>query len=167
MSAFLFYFIAAMLLGASLFVVLNRNPMFSVVALVFAFANLAGLYFLLEAYFIGALQVLVYAGAIMVLFLFVVMLLDVQPDDSQPGMVSLERWWFGVLAILFVVLFLLLVSGGAQAFLTAAGGESSQIGTVRSVGEALYTQYLLPFEIAALLLTVALVGTVFLAKRKI
>lgn len=167
MSAFLFYFIAAMLLGASLFVVLNRNPMFSVVALVFAFANLAGLYFLLEAYFIGALQVLVYAGAIMVLFLFVVMLLEVQPDDSQPGMVSLERWWFGVLAILFVVMFLLLVSGGAQAFLTAAGEESSQIGTVRSVGEALYTQYLLAFEIAALLLTVALVGTVFLAKRKI
>ena len=167
MSAFLFYLIAALLLGASLFVVLNRNPMYSVVALVFAFANLAGLYFLLEAYFIGALQVLVYAGAIMVLFLFVVMLLDVQPDESKPGIVSLDRWWFGVLAILFIVMFLLLVSGGAQAFLTATGGESSQIGTVRSVGEALYTQYLLPFEIAALLLTVALIGTVFLAKRKI
>ncbi len=166
MSAVLFYIIAALLLGASLFVVLNRNPIYSVVALVFAFANLAGLYFLLEAYFIGALQVLVYAGAIMVLFLFVVMLLDVQPDQPRPGLVQLERWWYGVLAIIFAVLFLLLVSRGTQAF-PASAGEDAQVGTVRAVGEALYTQYLLPFEIAALLLTVALVGTVFLAKRKI
>lgn len=167
MSAALFYVFAGLLLGSALFVVLNRNPMYSIVALVFAFANLAGMYFLLEAYFIGALQVLVYAGAIMVLFLFVVMLLNVQPDRPQPGVVSLERWWYGVLVILFVVLFLLLVGRGAQVYLPAAGDEASSVGGVRAIGEALFTRYLLPFEIAALLLTVALVGTVFLAKRKI
>ncbi len=167
MSAALFYLFAGLLLGSGLFVVLNRNPMYSIVALVFAFANLAGMYFLLEAYFIGAIQVLVYAGAIMVLFLFVVMLLNVQPDRPQPGVVPLERWWYGVLVILFVVLFLLLVGRGAQMYLPAAGAEASSVGSVRAIGEALFTRYLLPFEIAALLLTVALVGTVFLAKRKI
>ncbi len=167
MSAALFYVFAGLLLGSGLFVVLNRNPMYSIVALVFAFANLAGMYFLLEAYFIGALQVLVYAGAIMVLFLFVVMLLNVQPDRPQPGVVPLERWWYGVLAILFLVLFLLLVGRGAQVYLPVAGDEASSAGSVRAIGEALFTRYLLPFEIAALLLTVALVGTVFLAKRKI
>ncbi len=167
MNAALFYVFAGLLLGSGLFVVLNRNPMYSIVALVFAFANLAGMYFLLEAYFIGALQVLVYAGAIMVLFLFVVMLLNVQPDRPQLGLVSLERWWYGVLVILFMVLFLLLVGRGAQVYLPAAGDAAASIGNVRAIGEALFTRYLLPFEIAALLLTVALVGTVFLAKRKI
>ncbi|MCH7938521.1 MAG: NADH-quinone oxidoreductase subunit J [Candidatus Marinimicrobia bacterium] len=167
MSAALFYIFAGLLLGSALFVVLNRNPMYSIVALVFAFANLAGLYFLLEAYFIGVLQVLVYAGAIMVLFLFVVMLLNVQPDQPQLGVVPLERWWYGVLVILFVVLLLILVGRGAQGSLPAAGDEASSIGSVRAVGEALFTKYLLPFEIAGLMLTVALVGTVFLAKRRI
>ena len=167
MSAALFYIFAGLLLGSGLFVVLNRNPMYSVVALVFAFANLAGMYFLLEAYFIGALQVLVYAGAIMVLFLFVVMLLNVQPDQPRLGVVPLERWWYGVLVIFFVVLFLILVGRGAQWALPAAGDEASSIGSVRAVGEALFTKYLLPFEIAGLMLTVALVGTVFLAKRRI
>ena len=167
MSAALFYICAGLLLGSGLFVVLNRNPMYSVVALLFAFANLAGMYFLLEAYFIGALQVLVYAGAIMVLFLFVVMLLNVQPDRPQLGVVPLERWWYGVLVIFFVVLFLILVGRGTQGSLPAAGDAASSIGSVRAIGEALFTKYLLPFEIAGLMLTVALVGTVFLAKRKI
>ncbi len=167
MSAFLFYLFATLLLGASLFVVLSRNPIYSVVTLVFGFANLAAIYFLLEAYFIGALQILVYAGAIMVLFLFVVMLLNVQADESRPGLIHLERWWFGVMAVVFIGLFLLLVNRGGQAFLAPEDIEPTQIGSVSQVGEALYTRYLLPFEIASLLLTVALVGAVFLAKRKI
>lgn len=170
MTPFLFYLFAVGLLGASLFVVLNRNPMYSVVALVFGFANLAAIYFLLEAYFIGALQILVYAGAIMVLFLFVVMLLNVQADADRPGLsrvFRMDRWWFGVLALVFMGLFLVLVGRSAQAFLAPTEVEPTQIGSVSQVGEALFTRYLLPFELASLLLTVALIGTVFLAKRKI
>ena len=165
MSAALFYVFAGLLLGSALFVVLNRNPMYSIVALVFAFTNLAGMYFLLEAYFIGVLQVLVYAGAIMVLFLFVVMLLNVQPDQPKLGVVPLERWWYGVLVILFVVLLLILVGRGTQGALPAAGDAASSIGSVRAIGEALFTKSLLPFEIAGLMLTVALVGTVCVARR--
>ena len=167
MSTALFYLFAVQLLGASLFVVLNRNPMYSVVGLVFAFLNLAGLYFLLDATFIGALQVLVYAGAIMVLFLFVVMLLNVGPDERRVGWVHLDRWWFGLLALLFLALFLLLAGQGIGALAPESAATTTQLGGVADVGEALFTRFLLPFELAALLLTVALVGTVFLAKRRI
>lgn len=167
MTAILFYLFAALLLGAALFVVLNRNPIYSVVGLVFAFMNLAAMYFLLEAYFIGVLQVLVYAGAIMVLFLFVVMLLNVQPDRPRPGLIHPDRWWFGLVALIFVGLFLLLIGQGVRALLTSPAEDAAGMGSVANVGEALFTRFLLPFEIASLLLTVALVGTVFLAKKKV
>jgi NADH-quinone oxidoreductase subunit J len=167
MTSILFYIFAVLLLGTSLFVVLNRNPIYSVIGLVFAFMNLAAMYFLLEAYFIGILQVLVYAGAIMVLFLFVVMLLNVQPDKPRPSLVHLDRWWYAVMALIFVGVFLVLVGEGTRMLLTSPVGEAIQTGNVSSVGEALFTHYLLPFEIASLLLTVALVGTVFLAKRRV
>jgi len=167
MTTVLFYIFAVLLLGASLFVVLNRNPLYSVVGLVFAFMNLAAMYFLLEAYFIGILQILVYAGAIMVLFLFVVMLLNVQPDEPRPGLIHPARWWFGLLALVFIGLFLLLVGQGTRMLLTASAGEIGQMGDVSSIGETLFTRYLLPFEIASLLLTVALIGTVFLARKRI
>ncbi|MBA7617811.1 MAG: hypothetical protein GH143_05555 [Calditrichaeota bacterium] len=166
MTAVLFYLFATLLLGAALFVVLNRNPIYSVVGLVFAFMNLAAMYFLLEAYFIGVLQVLVYAGAIMVLFLFVVMLLNVQPDRPRPGLIHPDRWWFGLGALIFVGLFLLLI-GGVRALLTSPAEDAAGMGSVANVGEVLFTRFLLPFEIASLLLTVALVGTVFLAKKKV
>lgn len=166
MTSILFYGCAALMLGLAMFVVLNRNPMYSVVALVFSLANLAVLYFLLEAYFIGALQILVYAGAIMVLFLFVVMLLDVQPEKGAPGIIKFQRWWFGVAAALFFGLILLLVGGGAKALNDSATGAEN-IGTVAEIGTALFSKYLLPFELASLLLLVALVGTVYLAKRRI
>lgn len=166
MASILFYFCAALMLGLAMFVVLNRNPMYSVVALVFSLANLAVLYFLLEAYFLGALQILVYAGAIMVLFLFVVMLLDIQPEKGTPHIIKFQRWWIALAAALFFGLILLLVGGGAKALNDSATGAEN-IGTVADIGTALFSKYLLPFELASLLLLVALVGTVYLAKRRI
>ena len=167
MTTTLFYIFSVLLLGSALFVVLNPHPVYSVVMLVFAFANLAGIYFLLEAYFIGILQILVYAGAIMVLFLFVVMLLNVTPDRPRSRWVTLDRWWFGAIAGVFVIsLTALLVRGVGQ--MRSGGSElETGFGDITQIAEALFSRYLLPFETAALLLTVALVGTVFLAKRKI
>lgn len=167
MTTVLFYIFSVLLLGASLFVVLNRNPMYSVVGLVFAFLNLAALYFLLNAYFIGALQVLVYAGAIMVLFLFVVMLLNVKPDRPLKGVIRLNRWWYALMGLMFLGFLLLLVTQAVEVLNQPSGVDVTRVGSVKEVGTALFTTYLLPFEIASLLLMVALVGTVFLAKRKI
>lgn len=167
MTTALFYIFATLLLGSSLLVVLNRNPMYSVIALVFAFINLAGIYFLLEAYFIGVLQVLVYAGAIMVLFLFVVMLLNVEPDRPRLRFVSFQRWWFALLAGIFLVTITLLIGRGIGRLSLAGSDVEPGFGDVEQVAQVLFTRYLLPFETAGLLLTVALIGTVFLAKRKI
>ncbi len=167
MTAFLFYLFAIFLLGAALFVVLNRNPVYSVVGLVFAFINLAAIYFLLEAYFIGVLQVLVYAGAIMVLFLFVVMLLNVKPEQPRLGVIRPDHWWFGAIVLVFIGLFLLLIVQGIPALVGSPVDSPAQLGSVANVGETLFTNFLLPFEMASLLLLVALVGAVFLAKKKI
>ena len=167
MTAFLFYLFSGLLLGSAIYVVLNRSPMYSVVALVFSFMNLAALYFLLEAYFIGVLQVLIYAGAIMVLFLFVVMLLNVKTEKTVKGLVIPAPWWYGLLALVFLILVFGLVGSQGVEPESAAEAAGTGFGAVSAVGEALFTRYLLPFEIASLLLTVALIGTVFLAKRKI
>lgn len=158
---------ASLLIGSSLFVVLNRNPIYSVVMLVFAFANLAALYFLLEAYFIGILQILVYAGAIMVLFLFVVMLLNVGPDRARPQWAAMDRWWFGGMVGVVGLTLLALVTRGMGPLRSSAADIDDGFGEIAPLATDLFSRYLLPFETAALLLTVALIGTVFLAKRRI
>ncbi len=140
--------------------------MYSVIALVFAFINLAAMYLLLGAYFIAALQVLVYAGAIMVLFLFVVMLLNVKPEQPVIGFIHFDKWWFGVLVLLFAVGFVMMAGPGTELLQQPVAAETA-VGTVEAVGRTLFERYLLPFELVSLLLTVALIGTVFLAKRKI
>lgn len=140
--------------------------MYSVIALVFGFINLAAIYLLLDAYFIAALQVLIYAGAIMVLFLFVVMLLNVQPEQPIIGFIRFDKWWFAILAALFIIIFMLM-GGAGSAVLQQPVTAQAAAGTVQQVGQTLFERYLLPFELVSLLLTVALIGTVFLAKRKI
>lgn len=167
MTTVLFYLFSVLLLGSAMFVVLNRQPVYSVVMLVFAFANLSGIYFLLDAYFIGILQILVYAGAIMVLFLFVVMLLNVSPEKPRARWVSLDRWWFGTVAALFIISLGVILVRGVGRMQIAESEVPDGFGDITQIAEALFSHYLLPFETAALLLTVALVGTVFLAKRRI
>ena len=167
MTSILFYVFATFLIGSSLYVILNRNPIYSVIMLVFAFANLAAIYFLLEAYFIGILQILVYAGAIMVLFLFVVMLLNIGPDQPRPRWSALDRWWFGGLAAVVGVTLLMLVVRWAGLTRAIPAEIDEQFGDIAPLATDLFSRYLLPFETAALLLTVALIGTVFLAKRRI
>ena len=103
----------------------------------------------------------------MVLFLFVVMLLNVGPDERRIGWVHLDRWWFGLLALLFLALFLVLAGQAVSAPTAGPAPATTQPGGVADVATALFSRFLLPFELAALLLTVALVGTVFLAKRRI
>ena len=165
MSATLFYFFAALMLGSAMFVVLSAHPIYSVVALVFSLLNLAALYFLLEATFLGILQILVYAGAIMVLFLFIIMLLSTQPDEKAKGPANLGRWW--QMAALFGLVVVLGIVALQPELATPSAVEQTGMGDIAPIGQALFSTYLLPFEVASLLLTVALVGTVFLAKRKI
>ncbi len=164
----LFWIFALATVAAAVGVIVARNPIGSAMSLVASFFFLAGIYVLLWAHTIAALQVLVYAGAIMVLFLFVIMLLSLQ--DTGPVMqFSFARilgavGTAGLLAAL-VVAFERLPKGDLQ--WVNDPGKLQSFGTIQKVGEVMYTQWLFPFEAVSLLLLVAIVGAVVVAKPRI
>lgn len=161
MELILFIVIALAAIGSALMVVAGKNPAYSVLFLVTTFFCLAVLYVLLGAPFLAALQVIVYAGAIMVLFLFVVMLLNLRDKQDWDITGSLRRWLGFATAggILLVTLTAVRTTATREAAL------NSEIGSPASVGTALFTNYLLPFEVASVLLLVAIIGAVAMLKR--
>ena len=166
----LFIFFAALTLGAALLLVLSRNAVTSAMGMILALVGVAADFFLLDAYFLGVLQVLVYAGAVMVLFLFIIMLLDT--EDAQ-GAYPWKTAALG-LAVVFLlaaaVVWLFHWSGAVST--VKAGPTPPELSTnpaefataAKAFGRLLYTKYLLPLEIAGFLLLVALVGVVSLSK---
>jgi NADH-quinone oxidoreductase subunit J len=169
----LFYLFGAMAVGASLLVVLGRNPMHSVLLLIVSFAALAGIYVGLEAPFAAVVQIIIYAGAIMVLFLFVVMLLNAhREDDAAPpaGVAGGPLRAGGVLAVLLVAELVWALTrgarGGRELLSAGPGAEPSALQSVRSLGNVLFTEYSLAFEVTSILIIVAMVGAVVLARRE-
>ena len=139
MAATLFYFIACLTIISALFVVLNRNPVYSAVMLVFCFFSLAALYILLEAYFVSVLEVIVYAGAIMVLFLFVIMLINVGQEMETP--LHQQRGKVIPLALittytLNIILLILWRNEGLH-----QSNAISSVGNITAIGQALFTKY--------------------------
>ena len=160
----LFYAFAALAVASALGMVLNlRNTVAAAMSLVVTMVSLAGIYVLLEAHLVAAIQIMVYGGAIVVLFLFVVMLLNLRADEFAPG-----RQWLTKLAAGLVVL-----AAGAELIRLLSGELPEQgplppgFGGYRMVGIALYTDYVLLVEMASLLLLAAIVGALILAKRRI
>lgn len=161
----LFYIAAFIALGSAIFVVLNKNAVYSAVMLVVCFFSLAMIYLLLEAYFLAVLEIFIYAGAIMVLFLFVIMLLNLGREVGATHLKKLQQGSaFMLVALFFFGIFLIMVNSGDKLHQPTTSFSG---GNVYALGEALFTKFLLPFEVASLLLLVALIGTVYLAKRKI
>jgi NADH-quinone oxidoreductase subunit J len=162
-----FYLFAAVAVGASLLVIAQRNPIYSVLLLIGSFGALSGLYVLLDAPFVAVIQIIVYAGAIMVLFLFVVMLLNAPHEDTEfdervhpllrPGpmrfgaflaiVLGVELWWA------------LSRAGDTGAF------PGASVTSVSAIGQSLFTNYAFPFEVTSVLILVAMVGAVILARR--
>jgi NADH-quinone oxidoreductase subunit J len=163
MQDLLFYLFAAATLICGALVVANpfsRNPVTSAMFLVLTIVSLAGLFVLLHAFFLAAVQVLVYAGAVMVLFLFVIMLLDLKEEEQRQ--IKTAGAILGVLTA--GALYLLLLHGiGSLAPNPAAGPQAD--GSTAALGRILFTDFLLPFEIVSLLLLVAMVGVILLSKR--
>jgi NADH-quinone oxidoreductase subunit J len=164
----LFAALAAVLVVSSLLVVLHKNPVTSALFLVLAFCALAGIYLLLRAEFIGMVQVIVYAGAIMVLFLFVIMYLNLG-HDVEGGVATAVRRGLGwvVGAVLVVEGVLLLGRGwapGPMAPVTAGAGPPP--GNTQAIGQLLYTRYLFPFEITSMVLLVAMVGAIVITRGR-
>ncbi len=160
-----FFVFAIPLVLTSLGVLVAKNPVYAAMNLVAAFFCMAGLYVILVAHLIAFMQILVYAGAVMVLFLFVIMLLSIG-DEHLVKERKKAIQLVGVLGALGV----LAVLGVAIARVPDQGMgpvDPTQFGTVRAVGRVLFTQYLLPFEATSLLLLVAIVGAVVVAKERI
>ena len=162
----LFFGFAALLVVTALLVVLHKNPVTSALFLVLAFSSLAGIYLLLHAEFLGMVQIVVYAGAIMVLFLFVIMYLNLQHDVESGLQIAVRRgagWLAGAVLVLTGITLVRrgLVLGPVNDVM--AGGES---GNVAAIGRVLYSRYLFPFEITSILLLVAMVGVIIIARGR-
>ncbi|TFB11029.1 NADH-quinone oxidoreductase subunit J [Candidatus Marinimicrobia bacterium MT.SAG.3] len=164
MTESLFFIFAAMAIVSALMVILNRNPIYSAVSLVITLFSLAGIFLLLEAYFLAVVQIIVYAGAIMVLFLFVIMLLNPGKEAKFLSPKNPRIFIITLLSMAFIGMIITLVSGSVN-YIGEAASSTGDLGTTRNIGLTLFTKYLLPFEIASLLLLVALVGAVLMTKR--
>ena len=168
MDLILFYVFGAVAVLASLFVVGQRHPMYSVLLLILSFGALSGLYVLLEAPFVAVTQIIIYAGAIMVLFLFVVMLLNAHKEGEETAARQLfggpgPRRFGAVLSVLLVAQL-----GWALTRIQPAmfGDAAPGISSVREIGRRLFTDYAFAFEATSLLILVAMVGAVVLAGKR-
>ncbi|MGD8319206.1 MAG: NADH-quinone oxidoreductase subunit J [Gemmatimonadota bacterium] len=169
----LFYVFAAVAIGGALGVVMARSPVASLLFMVVTLAMLAGVFVLLEAHFLAAVQVIVYAGAIMVLFLFTIMLLNLGHDyvkDLKGGFFAILA--FAVIGVMAGLLARQFGGVGVDEAMHAAGGQAIdqalvQYGAVGAIAEPLFTKYVVPFEITGILLLVAIVGAIVLAKRRV
>ena len=164
MLTLLFLLFAAMAVSCALAMVTQRNPLYSAISLIGVFVSLACLYVMLAAPFIAAVQVIVYAGAIMVLVVFVIMLLNVEQEERRRGRLKFLVPAAVVLAAVLIaeVAFILVT---VQDFRVTPASGASNVGLTQSIGSALFTQYLLPFEITSILLLMAIVGAMTLARR--
>ncbi len=162
-----FLYFAMVIVGTAALVVALRNPVYSALALLVMFFHVAGLFVTLHAEFLAIIQILVYAGAILVLYLFVVMLLNLKREDRFHS-----QSLIGVLlgCVLFAEALLLMVKGDTSlGQLNVPSSPAAQLtgGNTESIGELLFSTYLFPFEVASLILLVAMVGAVILTKKGI
>ena len=163
----LFYVFAAISVLASLLVIAQRNPIYSVLLLIASFGALSGLYVLLDAPFVAVIQIIVYAGAIMVLFLFVVMLLNapheetVYDEHTHPLMRPGPRRFGTLLAAVLIVELVWALTKRGESGVSPGGALIS----VNTIGQLLFTEYAFAFEVTSVLILVAMVGAVVLARR--
>ena len=168
-QAIAFYTIAAFILGFAVLVVTTKDTVHSVLFLVLDFLFVAALYILLNAQFLAVIQILVYAGGIVVLYLFVVMLVNLKrPPEAHSDPPRMTKFGFGLAAAALIELGASAVSGYMKAPAVAAAAETMPVtGNTEQVGWLLYTSYLIPFESASMLLLVAMIGAIVLAKREL
>jgi NADH-quinone oxidoreductase subunit J len=168
-EAIAFYTIAAFILGFAILVVTTRDTVHSVLFLVLDFLFVAALYVLLNAPFLAVIQILVYAGGIVVLYLFVVMLVNLKrPPEAHQDPHRRTSLGFGLAAAVLLELGAIAVYGYARPAVVAPVTSAMPVsGNTEQVGWLLYTNYLIPFEIASMLLLVAMIGAIILAKREL
>lgn len=158
-----FYFFAIVLIAAALMTIISRNPVRCALFLVLAFFSAAALWILLEAEFLGLILVLVYVGAVMTLFLFVIMTLNIDNAEKQYGFV---RYWFSAIVSILILLALVIYAVYPLSSTTGLLALPAQASNTQALGDILYTQYAYPFEITGVLLLVGIIATIALSFRE-
>jgi NADH-quinone oxidoreductase subunit J len=167
METLLFWLLAVVALIAAVSMIIQRNPVYCALFLIITLLCLAGLFLLLQAPFLAVIQIIVYAGAIMVLFLFVIMLLDVRSTEAGPSRVKLQKSLGILLGVIFFVETILVLRSGVISDMAApTTPPAPDFGTAMALGRALFSSYFLPLQLAAVLLFVALIGAIVLSKRQ-
>ncbi len=163
LTQYVFYTISALTIFSALKVVLSRNPVYSVLYLVVTFVCISIHYFLLNAPFLAAVHIIVYAGALMLLFLYVLMMLNLnrEVESNKPTLAKIAA---GVSGILLAFLFIVALSDVNK--LPAPQKVDTNIGMIENLGKVLYTDYMLPFEVSAVLFLAGMVGAVMLGKKE-
>jgi NADH-quinone oxidoreductase subunit J len=164
-TTFFFYLLAALSLAGGILVITRRNPVHSALALILTLLSLAGIYLMLYAPFVAAVQIILYAGGIMVLFLFVIMLVNI--EKAQREHQFNRQWTVGLLAALALGGLFLFVYVKGRGLLPTRVAELPEQQNTQQIALFLYGHYMLAFEIASLLLLVAIVGAVVMAKKRI
>jgi NADH-quinone oxidoreductase subunit J len=163
-TQYVFYFLSALAIAGALLTVLNRNPVYSVLSLIVTFFAIAGHYFLLNSTFLAAVQIIVYSGAIMVLFLYVIMMLNLN-QDTEPNKSALTQVGAAIAGGSLMLVLVVALKDVSQ--MNMANQVNENIGTIQQLGIVLYRDYLLPFEVSSVLFLVGMVGSVMLGKREI
>ncbi len=159
MTLYLFYFLSFVAIFSALLVVFSKNPVYSVLYLIITFFAIAGHYVLLNAQFLAAVHVIVYAGAIMVLFLYVIMLLNLN-QESEPHKSNLIK----IAAVVCGGLLMTVLIGTLRGASQVVHQPGKDIGLVKNLGKILFTEFLFPFEVSSILLLAAMVGVVMIGK---
>ena len=163
MTLYIFYFLSFLAIFCAILVVLSKNPVHSVLYLILTFFSIAGHYILMDAQFLAAVHVIVYAGAIMVLFLYVIMLLNLN-EETEPHKSSLLKISATICSGLLLVLLVGSLKGSEN--IPVAQTANENIGLVKNLGKIMFNEFLLPFEVTSLLLLAAMVGAVMLGKNR-
>ncbi|MDB5228396.1 MAG: NADH-quinone oxidoreductase subunit [Bacteroidota bacterium] len=164
LAQYLFFFLSFVAVFSALMVIIDKNPVHSVLYLIITFFAIAGHFFLLNAQFLGAVHIIVYAGAIMVLFLYVIMMLNLN-KEIEPHKKNIPKVIAVISAGLLMICLVAVLIGAERTMLPAA--RDSNIGLVENLGKVLFREYMLPFEISSVLFLAAMVGAVMLGKKEI
>jgi NADH-quinone oxidoreductase subunit J len=165
LTEYAFWFLSFLAVFSALYMIITKNPVYSVLSLILTFFSIAGHYFLMNAQFLAAVHIIVYAGAIMVLFLYVIMMLNLNKIEEEKKSILIKS--LSVVAACILGFVLLAVARRTDELTVIAQITNGNAGTVENLGKALYRDFLLPFELASVLFLGAMVGAVYLSKKEI
>ncbi|UQB70402.1 NADH-quinone oxidoreductase subunit J [Epilithonimonas zeae] len=163
MDQILFFIVAFIAIASAVYFVFARNPLYAILSLIVTMFSIAGMYILLNAQFLGIVQIIVYTGAIMVLFLYILMMLNLnKEDESKKG--SLPKF-IGIISVCILFIGMLGAYRGLSGKTTVADNIDHSVGLTKNLGRLLFNEYVLPFELASILILAGIVGAVLIGKK--